>query len=202
MTTSPDARLSAKAAAWSVVKLTEAHQVEALIGDDPDFRSDPDVAVRAGYDRLRATGRTSAALEYLGHALPRLEAVSWAARIVADAAAAREPAPRARQALDKALRWLDDPTEAHRRAAGLAADAAGKLGAEQCLARAVFYSGGSVAPAGAGLLHPPPHACARFAVSAIEQVAYDSDDTAAFLLTALDLGEAVAERGIEALRQP
>lgn len=187
---------------WNAVKLTEARQVEALVGGDPDDWCAPEIGVRDRYEELRRTGRLSDALAYLGHSLPRLEAVAWAARIVADAASTREPAQRARRALDTALRWLDDPTDIHRRAARVAADVVGNPGAEQCLGYAVFYSGGSVAPVGSPMVPPPAHACLRFAVSAIAQVAYRGVDTDAVLTAALDLGEAIAERGLEALARP
>lgn len=185
--------------AWTAVSLTEARQVEALIGGDPDRWSPAEVRVRDRYESLRRGRQLSAATEYLGHALPRLEAVSWAARIVTDAAAKREPMPRARHSLDTALRWLDDPTEEHRRAARIAADAVGKPVPEQFLGFAVFYSGGSVAPPGMQPSPPPPHSCARFAVSAVQQLAYASPDFASVFDTALDLGELIAKHGLQVL---
>lgn len=187
---------------WLAVKLTEARQVEALIGSDPDRWPGADVPLRDRYELLRRTGRASAAVEYLGHALPRLEAVSWAARLVSDAATRREPMPRARRALDTALRWLDDPTDAHRRAARVAADAVGKPVPEQFLGYAVFYSGGSVASPDMAPMAPPAHSCARFAVSAVQQLAYASPDSGAAFEAALDLGEAIARHGLEALARP
>ena len=71
--------------------------------------------------------------------------------------------------------------------------------AERFLALAVFYSGGSIGQPGQPEIPPPPGAGARFATGAIEQAAYRSADATAFLVRALDLGEAIAERGREAL---
>ncbi len=184
---------------WGAIRLTEARQVAALMGVDVDDRPSADVPVRRHYDALRAGNRRSAALQYLGHALPRLEAIAWAARIVADTAAADPPPQRARHALDVALRWLEDPTEAHRRAAGAAADAISQPVAERLLASAVFFSGGSIVAANAPPVVPPDHVAARYAVGAIDEATRRSTDHVAALETALALGERIADRGMAAL---
>ncbi len=183
---------------WTMVKLTEARQVAALIGIDEDDWPMPSVGVRDRYVALRRQGALAAAVEYLGHALPRREAVSWAGRLLDDESRRIELTRRSRLALDSAMRWIGEPTDAHRRAAHDAARAISKAAPERFLGLAVFYSGGSVSGTGAPLA-PPPHACSRFAVSAIEQAAYRGADSAAFFNQALDLGEQVAERGIAAL---
>ncbi len=65
----------------------------ALMGVDRDEWPPATLSVTAHYDALRAARHRSAALDYLAHALPRLEAIGWAARIVEDAARPRSPAP-------------------------------------------------------------------------------------------------------------
>jgi hypothetical protein len=186
---------------WKRIKLTEARQVSELLGHDPDDWPDASALVRDHYLQLRASHRTTQALDYLGHALPRLEALAWAGRVLDDESR-RIDLPRASQlALDTALRWIGEPSELHRRAAHAAAQGVRKPVAERFLAMAVFYSGGSIADPGFPQLMPPASACARFAVSAIEQAAYRSKDPAAFLEHALDLGERVAEQGVEALKR-
>ena len=187
------------AAGWGAVRLTEARQVAALMGVDVDNRPLADVPVRAHYDALRAGNQRSAALQYLGHALPRLEAIAWAARIVADTAAADPPPRRARHALDVALRWLEEPTEAHRRAAGDAAEAISQPVAERLLASAVFFSGGSIVAANAAPVVPPEHVAARYAVGAIDEATRRATDPVAAIETALMLGERIAERGMTVL---
>ncbi len=188
---------------WRAVRLTEARQVAALMGVDIDDRPPADVAVQPHYAALRAGNRRSAALDYLGHALPRLEAIAWAARIIADTAAADPPPlptpPRVRHALDVALRWLEAPTEAHRRAAGDAAEAISQPVAERLLASAVFFSGGSIAAAYASPINPPDHVAARYAVGAISAATHRATNPVAALETALALGERIAERGMAAL---
>ena len=185
--------------AWDRIMLTEARQVTELIGHDPEDWPAATIGVQDHYRQLRQAHRTTEAVEYLGHALPRAEAIAWAGRVLDDESRRIELTPAARRALDTALRWLGEPSETHRRAARAAAEALRKPVAERFLALAVFYSGGSVAQLGLPDTLPPPSAAARFATGAIEQAAYRSADAAAFLACALDLGEAVAERGREAL---
>lgn len=186
---------------WPTVKLTEARQVATLVGADEDELPPPTVGVRERYRALRDAGLLAAAVEYLGHALPRREAVSWAGRVLDDESRRIVLPRRERLALDTALRWIGAPSEPHRHAAHQAAEAIGKPLPERFLALAIFYSGGPVGRDGTPV-PPPAHACARFAVSAIEQAAYRSADSAAFLAGALDLGERVAERGLDALARP
>lgn len=187
------------AAGWGAVRLTEARQVLELMGSDPDGWPAADVDVRRHYRTFLDAGAPSAALSFLAHALPRLEAVAWAARVVADAARLDPPPPRQRHALDTALRWLDDPTDHHRRAARDAADAVGEPVAEQFLGKAVFYSGGSIAPPAAPPVMPPEHVVGRYVAAAIGQLANRGAEPDAALARALRLGEAMAERGLEAL---
>lgn len=184
---------------WRAVRLTEARQVAALMGVDIDDRPPADVAVQTHYAALRAGNRRSTALDYLGHALPRLEAIAWAARVVADTDAADPPPSRVRHALDVVLRWLEAPTEAHRRAAGDAAEAISQPVAERLLASAVFFSGGSIAAAHASPINPPDHVAARYAVGAVSAATHRATDPVVALETALALGERIAERGMAAL---
>ncbi len=183
---------------WSAVRLTQARQVAALMDDDPE-RWAQDCGASAGYHALRDSGDLSGAVDYLAHALPRLEAVAWAARVVEDAAALHPPEAPERRALDVALRWLGERTDAHRRAVLPAVEHLRETGAESHLCHAIFYSGGSIAePAQAPIL-PPPEAAARYAVSAIRACVYRDADRAAAFARVLALGERVAERGMDAL---
>lgn len=187
-----------EAGEWEAVRLTQARQVAQLMDRDPEEWPD-DCGTSAGYRALKGAGNLSGAVEYLTHALPRLEAIAWAARIVEDAATYHPPAPRERRALDIALRWLGERTDAHRRAVMPAVNDVRHPGAECHLCHAIFYSGGSIAePAQAPIL-PPPEAAARYAVSAIRACVYRDADRAAAFARVLALGERVAERGMDAL---
>ncbi|EGI55433.1 hypothetical protein SUS17_1801 [Sphingomonas sp. S17] len=183
---------------WDAVRLTEARQVLALMGVDRDEWPPATLSVIAHYDALRAANRRSAALDYLAHALPRLEAIGWAARVVSDAARRDPPPPRRRHALDVALRWLDAPSEEHRRAAGDAADVIPRPVPERLLASAVFFSGGSIAAPGQPAVPPPEHVPARYVAGAIDATCRQASDPAAAFTAALALGEAVAAQGLAA----
>ncbi len=186
---------------WNAVRLTEARQVLALMGVERDEWPPATQTVISHYDALRADRRRSAALDYLAHALPRLEAIAWAARIVSDARPAEPISPRRRHALDVVLRWLEAPSEEHRRAAGQAADAMPRPTPERLLASAVFYSGGSIAPPGQSPVSPPEHVAARYVAGAIDGTCRAAPDPAAAFEGALALGETVAARGVAALER-
>jgi hypothetical protein len=80
------------------------------------------------------------AVRFLAHALPKREGFWWACLCARGA-----PAPQA-AALQAAERWVADPSEANRRAAQEAAEAAGVGTPAGCAAMAAFWSGGSMAP--------------------------------------------------------
>jgi hypothetical protein len=72
--------------------------------------------------------------------LPKREAVWWACQCVRPASGA------AASAIQAAEAWVAEPSEARRRAAQPAAEAAGVGTPAGCAALAAFFSGGSLAP--------------------------------------------------------
>lgn len=186
---------------WSTIRLTQARQVAELMGVEEDGLPPADRSVRQHYDGLRSapgSGRESVA--FIGHALPRMEAIAWAARLLDDESRRVELARRDRQALDHVLRWLGDPDDTRRRGARDSADAAGERSPERMLAMAVFFSGGSMSLPDLPPILPPPEACGRMAVGAVTLAAYRSGDPDAFFDRALLLAEAVAEHGMRAIQ--
>lgn len=181
---------------WKTIRLTSALQVAELMDAEPEGLPGPDVSVRAHYEALRAQGLTLEALEYIGHALPRLEAIWWAAHLLESEARKRALPPLDRQALDHALRWLGDPDDDRRRAASEAADAAAGPSPERLLALAVFLSGGSISLPDLPPVLPGPAAACRLAGSAVMRAAYRTDTPEQMLEQALALAEKVAETGI------
>lgn len=177
---------------WRSVHLTQARQVAELMELRGGALPAPEVSLRAHYETLRAAD-SSRAVEYIGHALPRREAIYWAAGLIE----APEDEPAAHAALDRARRWLEDPADAQRRAAYAAAQSADREAPERTLATAIFYSGGSIAPEGVAPVQPAPGLANRLAVVAVIQAAYRSGDHKALLAQALDRAEAIAEHGIE-----
>jgi hypothetical protein len=105
----------------------------------------PTLSPRQFFESLVAVPLLDDAIRFLAAALPKREAVGWAVLCVKDALP-KPLEPSAAKALGVAEAWVKDPSEAHRQAAGAAADAAGYGTATGCLAAAAFWSGGSLTP--------------------------------------------------------
>lgn len=183
---------------WSIVKWPEARQIVTAIDTDGVEGALDDETPQGYFDRVRRASPQQA-VSFLAHALPRLETVAWAAATLRQLDSAMPVAHHDRQSLDKALRWVIDPCDDYRRAAFAAAENAGEASAERMLSMAVFFSGGSIAPADLEPVHPEPHVCAKLASSAIVIKALATINADQALSEALDLGGRVAEKGMEAL---
>jgi len=184
---------------WTNIRWTEAGQIADLMELPREEVPEPDMVPRAFYLAARRRDDLETALSFLAHALPRYDAVAWAARVLERLAAAAPPDPSERQALDHALRWIEDPSDEHRRAAFDAAESAAAESPERLLALAVFLAGGSLAPADLPAVLPEASLGGRFAACALIAAAHRSGDPNAALAGALDLGEKIAEGGVEAL---
>lgn len=147
---------------------------------------------------LRAGGRRQPAADFLAHALPRLEAVAWAARTVRDLQPEGSGAPAEGRALRAALFFVQDPTDARRRACFDAAQACTEAGPEVLAAYAAFFSGGSMAPPEQIAVQPPRYASARFAAGAVKSAAAPVRGDWSALDAALDAGAALARDGLDA----
>jgi len=180
-------------AEWTRVKWSEARQITRLLAweaspGDPDGSAPP----RRYFEALRAAGRGVEAADFLGQALPRWETVAWAARAVRDLTDPADAKPANAAALKSALLWVQDPTEARRRAAFDAAEAAPATSAERFAALAAFFSGGSIAPADCDPLPAARDAAGRFAAGAVLLAAFSAPDPASALSRCLDSGAALA----------
>lgn len=178
---------------WQRVKWSEAGQILALL----KVKAAPDTARKPPelyYADLVRDGRFDEAVKFLALALPRLEAVAWAATTVRDCGHDADP-PEA-EALKAVLSWLQDPAENRRRTAYDAAQACDPASAEAMAAMAAFYSGGSVAPPDCEPLPAPHDSAGRFAAVAILIAAARSDDGDAVLAKALKDGERLAQEGL------
>lgn len=182
---------------WPEVRWTEAAQIVELIEDGSEPPT-PDVSPRAHFVALRQAGDRLRAVAFIGHALPRFEALAWAARVLEDEAGQALPQPD-RQALDHALRWLGEPTEAGRREAMAAGERAGERSPERTLAFAVFMSGGSLADPDLPPVPPPAHLAGQLAAVAVTVAAYRAAEPDAVLDRALDLGDKLAAHGVRFL---
>lgn len=173
---------------WKQVKWAEAGQVSAILGwPKSNHDADPPETV---FDRLIEEGREDDAALFLGQALPRFEAVAWAARTVQELV----PTPSAQdaEALKATLLWLQDPSDGRRRAAfAVAEQFRGGSPQRQC-ALAVFFSGGSIAPVDVEPVLPPKDTVGAFAAGAVLTAATASGRHAESLRSALALGDAIA----------
>ena len=184
---------------WNQVRWTQARQVAAAMGlKDPGL---PAEAVEPGTycEQLRTAGRDEDAVAFLGHALSRFDTVAWAGHVLAEEAQEHSLPPADRQALDHALRWLGDPSDAHRRTAHAAGRAADEGTPEQLLAMAVFFSGGSISAPDLPPVQPAPELAGRFASGAVRLAAHRSSRPEQVLARALEVGERVATLGPAAL---
>jgi hypothetical protein len=170
---------------WHGSVWTEAGQVRALLGWSPAADLDP-LPLDACFARLRGRRAAAEAACFLGVALPRYEAVLWAARGVHDLVAAPEP-----EATAAVTAWLREPTEPRRRAVEPVARAMRRPTPERLCAWAAFMAGGSVAPLGSPPHLAPPDATGRFAAAAVIAAALPHGDGG--LHSLLDAGARLAE---------
>jgi hypothetical protein len=110
---------------------------------------------------LIAAGRAAEAIRLVACALTPREGVWWAwvsARHATQmsASSGKPVPPAAHAALDAVERWINQPTDEMRRAAWTAGQAAGLESPAGSAAAAAYFSAGSVAPADAPLVPPPP----------------------------------------------
>lgn len=175
---------------WRSIHLTQARQVAALMGVTQELPP-PEVSLRARYEELKASDPAQA-LTFIAHAMPRFEAILWAATIVAQG-----PAPsRAQLTVRSAIHhWAEMQDDAARRAAHDSAQSLSRDLPERSLASAIFYSGGSIAPLDAAPVLPVPGLANRLAAIAVIQAAYRSGDAPGLIAHALTQAEDVAEHG-------
>lgn len=184
---------------WTIVKWAEAAQIAELM-DVPE----PDVppagmAPQSWYADIRGAGQVERAASILGHALPRFEAVVWAAHVLDTLSRSAPLRVRDRQALDHCLRWIGEPTDGRRRTCQQSAEAAGSASPEALLGHAVFFSGGSISMPELEPVQPHPALAGRLASSAVIIAAHRSGQAPVVFGNALAIGEQVAVQGLGAL---
>jgi hypothetical protein len=184
---------------WPIIRMTQARQVAELMEIERGQMPDEGVGVQDFYRQARLRSAVDA-LDVIGHALPRFEAVCWAAEVLDRESRKRELPPPDRQALDSSLRWTGEPDDANRRAAYAAAESAADSGPERLLGLAVFLSGGSLSEPELPPVLPEPGTCCRLAVAAVKVAGYRNSDPEPLFAEALELAEGVAQRGVAALR--
>jgi hypothetical protein len=106
------------------------------------------------------------AIRLLAFALPKREAIWWAAKCARLVGGTTMPAEQ-QAALQVAERWCLAPTEELRRAAMAASEKAQLRSPAGCTALAVFFSGGSLAPPDVPAVPPAEDLTARTVVGAV-----------------------------------
>lgn len=104
----------------------------------------PALTARQFYDALVAAGHQEDAIRFLAVALPKRESVWWG--LVCIREVMKKIPDEQAKALAAAERWVKDPNESNRRAAGTAAELAEYNNPPGTLAAGVFWSAGSLAP--------------------------------------------------------
>jgi hypothetical protein len=173
---------------WIRSSWTDASQLEQII--DPKRRASdtPGLPPHEWFAKLVADGKQIDALAFVAHALPRYECVVWATRAMMEMGAVDRHDP----FMVAVLRWIDEPSDTLRRAAGTLADASSDGTPARTLALAVLFSGGSLAPPEYAAVQPPTDVCAKFAFTAVLSAAVDQASRDTALAKALELGEAMA----------
>ncbi len=176
------------------MRWTEARQLTSSLGWASDDKSpDPGLPPSAYFDALREAGQAVQAAQFLGLALPRWEAVAWAARSVRDLRTDEVRGPAEAEALKRALLWVQDPTEPRRRAAYEAAQAAESSSPERLAALAAFFSGGSLAPEEFQAVQAPPEAAGKLAAGAVLTAVFSGAEPWAALERCFEEGVRLAE---------
>lgn len=153
---------------------------------------------------LATAGAPLAALRLVGAALPPREGVWWAwvavrhmLQTLAERGADASPnavAPAVAHAASAAVeRWISEPTDANRRAAWAAGEAADLTTPAGCLCGAVFFTGGSIAAIESPMtVPPPPGADVTMAASAVLMAAAQLDPARLTALVHASVAQAAA----------
>jgi len=126
----------------------------------------PGMAPEPFLDRLQGVGLYEDALAFLAYALPRREALWWGLACVRKVTPADAP-PEIAAALAATDAWTAAPSEERRRAALKAAEAATYGTPAGCLALAVFFNEGSLAPPDCPPIPVGEWFCARTVAAAV-----------------------------------
>lgn len=180
--------MTASPRAWPLVKWSEAGQVVAQLDDVAIAPPDADLPPRAWWVARVDAGELGLAVRFLAVALPRFEAVAWALHMI-ERAGTDDAAEH--RAIDAVARWLDSPDDLLRRDAWALCEPLD--GAVRFLGAALFFSGGSIAPAELEAVHPEPGLCGTAAAGAILAAAYHTPDPQPALADALAAGDRLAE---------
>lgn len=145
-------------------------------------------------EQLRAADQAVAAIQFLAHALPKREAIWWAWSC-ARHAVGEDPPEAIRDSLEATGRWIQDPTDGHRRRAYELAQEADLGTPAGCAGAAVFFSGGSMGPPDQPEMLPDEYQAAKAIAGAVMLAALtDPEEAMTKMGEYLDKGLEVAAR--------
>jgi len=126
----------------------------------------PDVQAQPFLDALIGQEHFADAVRFLAHSMPKREAIWWACLCIRPEKGAVVP-PEAAAAQKAAEEWVAKPSDEKRRAAFAAGDADGMPPPVKLTCTAVFFSEGSMAPAGLPPVPPAEHLAATTVANAV-----------------------------------
>jgi hypothetical protein len=124
----------------------------------------PDASSAASVSDLAAAGLFPDALKVLAHSLGGRKCIAWAMACLREL---KLSTPKQEVAIAAVEKWLAEPNDDNRRAAQDAAQQAKISTPAGCIAQAVFFSEGSIAPKGVNEVPPPPHVAEKIAAGAV-----------------------------------
>ncbi len=116
-------------------------------------------------EKLSHVGLFPDAIKYLAHSLESRSCIVWSLSCARRLQANATPVEQA--ALLAVEKWLAEPTDAHRRASQSAAEAARLSTPAGCIAIAVFFAEGSIAPPEVAAVPAPPRLAQKIAAAGI-----------------------------------
>jgi hypothetical protein len=178
---------------WAMVQWSQARQITDILGwkgqAAPRFGTTP----AACFADLKASDRGDDAIAFMGLALPRYEAIVWAADVLARFGNPERDLDEMR-AFEIARQWIGSPSDSLRRRCFELADALAEVGPEKLLLLAIFLSGGSIAPEDLQPVHPREELTGRLAGAVVLLTVSASPDRALATGEALAMGDKMARR--------
>jgi len=179
---------------WALIQWSQARQITQTMGIKDAQAPAAGITPGQHFASLIASSRLTEAVQFLAHALPRYEAVQWAANAMGQLRPAADRDLDEARAFDTAHQWLRDPDERLRHLPQTLADTMEEPVPEKLLLQAIFLSGGSIAPEDLPPVHPRPDTTAKLASTAILLAVFATPEPEKALSQVLQDGEKLAAR--------
>lgn len=171
---------------WKLSTWADAAQLAASVNRREVPEEAHGIAPAAWFAQLRAAGKETYAVNYIAHAMPRYECITWAVRTMIEIGIDRSD-----PAIVAALRWIDNPSDKLRRAAAELGESLDDETPQAMLCKAIFLSGGSISEEDLPAIQPPSDICAKLAAAAVLTAAFKAKDPPAKIATSLQIAETI-----------